>query len=341
MVGKVVDSKVEFKNAVGYLAFVMPKVEYDEKITKMIITGNDNEYLWGDISVQGITADAAPTTITWKSGGNKYKYIEVVPSGSDHFETGKTYYVAVYPNASLSKGIYVLLYNGTTTEPQNLKLLVRKTTKDIGMARNKVKKSKMETIARSEWYSMIELDSSDGSGKVYMSPYNLGARATIEQYLDYAKDVTPKYQYNSYKDTFGNYYAWGEIDTKSEYTAENYTVKSSSSFQDAATANWGPDWRMPTPTEIEKNKSNSHIQLLPACGYYEGTSRENGATDEIRNTLGYYWTRYNGVNSQAYFTNTVSLTNNEFHGTNAIVTYFMLESGFKGYEGMNITPVLK
>ena len=56
---------------------------------------------------------------------------------------------------------------------------------------------------------------------------------------------------------YGNYYAWGEITTKTEYTRKNsYTcgkqmkdIKGDSKY-DAARANWGGSWRLPTKEEL-------------------------------------------------------------------------------------------
>ena len=53
---------------------------------------------------------------------------------------------------------------------------------------------------------------------------------------------------------YGNYYAWGETETKDEYTSDYSVTYGDSSIDDfagnatydAATANWGSSWRMPT-----------------------------------------------------------------------------------------------
>lgn len=57
---------------------------------------------------------------------------------------------------------------------------------------------------------------------------------------------------------YGNYYVWGEISIKSEYSEENYTIKykrtsdmSGNSIFDTAGVNWGGGWRMPTKEEFE------------------------------------------------------------------------------------------
>ncbi len=57
----------------------------------------------------------------------------------------------------------------------------------------------------------------------------------------------------------GNYYAWGETSTKSSYTESNsktygkqmYDIKGNSQY-DAARANWGGSWRLPTKTECQE-----------------------------------------------------------------------------------------
>ena len=60
----------------------------------------------------------------------------------------------------------------------------------------------------------------------------------------------------------GNYFAWGEIAEKSEYTSQNSTTTGESFSDisghisyDAARANWGGEWRMPTHAECQELKS--------------------------------------------------------------------------------------
>ncbi len=99
---------------------------------------------------------------------------------------------------------------------------------------------------------------------------------------------------------YGNYYAWGETTTKSSYTDENSVTDgqqisdfSGNSTYDAARANWGGSWRVPTIAEMEEleNKCtwtwtsqsgvncckvtgpNGNSIFLPAAGNCEGSSR--------------------------------------------------------------------
>jgi hypothetical protein len=130
---------------------------------------------------------------------------------------------------------------------------------------------------------------------------------------------------------YGNYYAWGETTTKSDYSWDTYkygsrynvltkycndanygkdsftdTLTTLELADDAATANWGGNWRMPTITEwqelrencswiwtddynntgvagdIVKSKNGNSI-FLPAAGYYFGKDLINA------NKYGLYW----------------------------------------------------
>lgn len=119
---------------------------------------------------------------------------------------------------------------------------------------------------------------------------------------------------------YGDYFAWGETETKDDYSTSNsltYGV-SISDLQsrgiidgnnnltpqyDAATANWGGSWRMPTKDEMQElvdhcewewtqvngvngyrvTGTNSNSIFLPAAGYRHGSSL-NGAGN-----VGWYW----------------------------------------------------
>ena len=91
----------------------------------------------------------------------------------------------------------------------------------------------------------------------------------------------------------GNYYAWGEIEMKSNYNSDNYALneknikKNNVSFQDVVKKELGNSWRIPTMEEIEElinkcqwewevrngNKGyriigpNGNSIFLPICGY--------------------------------------------------------------------------
>ena len=103
----------------------------------------------------------------------------------------------------------------------------------------------------------------------------------------------------SVSEEYGNYYAWGEIETKTEYTIENSVTHgvhmsdiSGASEHDAARANWGSTWRLPTKADHEEIieyctwiwlkhndvwgyriiGTNGNYIFIPASGYLRGTS---------------------------------------------------------------------
>lgn len=123
---------------------------------------------------------------------------------------------------------------------------------------------------------------------------------------------------------YGYYFAWGETSTKSTYTEENSkTYKrnmgdiSGNPNYDAARANWGGSWRMPTKKECEELKTkckwtwttsggnkgykvvgpNGNSIFLPAAGFRDGTSLYRAGA------YGSYWSSTPGgdVTPGAYY----------------------------------------
>ena len=109
---------------------------------------------------------------------------------------------------------------------------------------------------------------------------------------------------------YGNYYAWGETETKSEYTSDNSRTYdknmsdiSGNATYDVARSNWGGSWRLPTKAEMEELKDkctwtwtsqsgvkgykvtgpNGNSIFLPAAGFSYGSSRYSVGEG------GFYW----------------------------------------------------
>ena len=125
---------------------------------------------------------------------------------------------------------------------------------------------------------------------------------------------------------YGNYYAWGETSTKSSYDEDNSKTYGKSSYNydfggnaslDAARANWGGTWRLPTKAEARELKdkctwtwttqggkkgykvtgpSGQSIFLPAAGGRYESSLNYAGSD-------GYFWTStpYEGNAYRAYY----------------------------------------
>ena len=121
-------------------------------------------------------------------------------------------------------------------------------------------------------------------------------------------------------EAYGDYFAWGETETKTNYTWNNYkfTTDGGTTFtkytetdgklkldpeDDAAAVNWGGKWRMPTQvnwTELRENCTwtwtsrngvngyevkgkNGNSIFLPAAGYRDGNKLS------YDNSYGNYW----------------------------------------------------
>ena len=133
-------------------------------------------------------------------------------------------------------------------------------------------------------------------------------------------------------DEYGDYFAWGETEIKSTFVGwESYKFNGTSGFtkynssdnkvildsgDDAATANWGGNWRMPTRTEFEellenctwtyyvaqngvKGKKvvgpNGNYIFLPAGG------NESGGENELIGYSGWYYSSSLGIIDDWYY----------------------------------------
>ncbi len=148
---------------------------------------------------------------------------------------------------------------------------------------------------------------------------------------------------------YGNYYAGGETTTKSEYTEgncktynKNLSDIAGNPQYDAARANWGSPWRMPTKKEMQElvdkctwtwttidghngykvtSKTNGNSIFLPAAGWRHGSSSLNVGE------LGLYWS------SSPYESGTHSAYSLGFYGG-----YHRVDWGNR-YGGRSVRPV--
>ena len=124
---------------------------------------------------------------------------------------------------------------------------------------------------------------------------------------------------------FGDYFAWGETETKTEFTESTYrfyngpgsytkynTSDGLTQLQpedDAATANWGSQWRMPTSAEWQELIGHT-VQLYTTLNGVNGmlcTGRNGNSvffpdTSRITGLYGAYWSNKLSTSvSSAYF----------------------------------------
>lgn len=165
---------------------------------------------------------------------------------------------------------------------------------------------------------------------------------------------------------FGDYFAWGEIAPKDTFTKENYICSNGKLYNagidtlfsisghpelDAATANWGGSWRMPTRQEWEelvflcdweygskggergfivKSKKNDASIFLPEAGH--GNNKWRG--------MGFYWTSTmcGSVYDDSSYAFIFSDSGHEIAGID-VDENDLVPNGYEVYEGFSVRPV--
>ena len=147
---------------------------------------------------------------------------------------------------------------------------------------------------------------------------------------------------------YGDYYAWGEIETKGEYSNENSKARgksigdiSGNSNYDVARAKWGGNWRMPTMEELEELNSkctwqwttqkgingykvtgpNGNSIFLPAAGCRDGSSLDGVERD------GFYWS---STPDDSNYYDCLLIFSSSYHNVDMIPCY----------SGLSVRPVL-
>ncbi len=149
---------------------------------------------------------------------------------------------------------------------------------------------------------------------------------------------------------YGNYYAWGEVVPKDEYTSENSVTYgeffrdiSGNARLDAARANWGGTWRMPTATEIDElvnnctwtwtainsingykvTGPNGNSIFFPAAGYRGESSLYSAGS------RGYYWSSTSFEDDSRYRLSYLLYFNSSSHSRDYSIRY----------DGRSVRPV--
>ncbi len=111
------------------------------------------------------------------------------------------------------------------------------------------------------WQAYVDL----GNPSCYYATRNIGANSSTQ---------------------YGSYFAWGETYTKNSFTNSSYSNSASSissdltPSQDAARANWGGSWRMPTDEELNWLRWNCTWTRDSSSGGYTLTSKISGYTNK-------------------------------------------------------------
>ena len=115
---------------------------------------------------------------------------------------------------------------------------------------------------------------------------------------------------------YGNYYSWGETETKTDYQESTYTYTESPSVlpldKDAAAVNMGGAWRMPTDAEWLELKDNCTWtwEMSNDKGGYRITSKTNGYSIYLPAAGGYFNTLLYGTGTYGAYCSSSLNTDN-------------------------------
>ena len=293
--GKELDN-MQFRNVCGGIKFTLSRAD----VTKVTLKGNNNENLAGKVNVV-LSDDGEISSSINESGASKE--IELTPKEGNTFAQGKPYYIVMLPQ-TLSKGITV------TFELENANPIVYDRSEAVTIKRSVfgVKENIDPGFAEHEF---VDLGLPSG---LLWATCNIGASKPEE---------------------VGDFFAWGETKSKASYTWNNYKYctdgvgdrfskyVSSPAYgpdgvyydrldtlepvDDAATVNWGPDWRMPTASDFNELKENCERSWINDSGI-QLTSKKNGKSillpfakpqkegSQFSTDGGYYWSSKLGGN---------------------------------------------
>ena len=255
------------------------------------------------VKIQGEAMAGTSYALQYNQGKNEYEFV-VTKSGNDCIDVKgapRNSYIVMFPNGKETAVLEGIKRDGTV------------------MGINFIKEIEANTLYYKQgdngalpmpWFKI-----SDGPSDQY-EYVDLGLPSGVKWATHNVGATSPEGK--------GDYYAWGEVDTKKPYTIENYIHKnvdlgdiSGKEKYDAATANWGGKWRMPTQTEMQELRDNCTWTSTTVNGItgYKITSNKNSNSiflpgagvykEGIGGNACYYWTSTpsSGSTSTAYATN--------------------------------------
>ena len=150
---------------------------------------------------------------------------------------------------------------------------------------------------------------------------------------------------------YGNYYAWGETTTKKEYNygeCASYYMSwgdiGGNSSRDAATANWGGGWRLPTKTEFEELLRECTWEWTTQNGHngYKMTSKKNGNSIFLPAVGWRYGAGEDGVGLCGYYWSSTPLESSAYDAYRLFFNeYAHFVNWYGCYYGHSVRPVLE
>ena len=274
------DDNLYFQNLCGGLGV---RLYGDAHVSSITVMGVESESLNGQFAVFNEDLE------TSLCNGNNLVTLtcDVTLSPTD-----TTNFYAVLPVGVLHLGVIVEIYDGETMVGQ----IPFPESHDAQVVRNTIKSFRPVevTVGGGDEHAYVDLGLPSG---LLWATCNVGADAP---------------------EAYGDYFAWGETTPKDTYNWDTYQHYNGSDLtkytgsdglttlepsDDAATANWGSGWRMPTKAEFQELYNNTTVTwtqqdgvngrlftaangnslFLPAAGY-----RYGGSLDDAGG-YGYYW----------------------------------------------------
>ncbi|MBQ0157761.1 MAG: hypothetical protein KBS47_01950 [Bacteroidales bacterium] len=228
-----------FKNVCGLVKFTTT-----EPLAKVVFKGNGNEKVAGAVSI--VVGDTPTATGDAAS-------IELLPlSAATSFDAG-TYYISVLPQA-FANGFTLEAYKSASSTSADYALEI---STPIEVERSQILNvGKVDSSANvnANGHEFVDLGIEVDGKKVLWATMNVGATT---------------------KTGYGDYFAWGETEPKSDYSWATYKWGTSSAAltkytatdgktvleltDDAAHVNWGSDWVMPTRAELQALYDNTTL----------------------------------------------------------------------------------
>ena len=270
------DHNLKFKNVLGG---IMLQLKGTASIASISITGGGEEILCGTATV---TASDTETPAINMTGNGKTVTLDCGTGVQLNAETATSFVIAL-PPMTMTSGFTVVV---TDTDGKEMEI---KTTKSQTITRSNLLKMpavNYEGTVPSPTYAFVDLGLPSGT---LWATMNVGATSP-EDCGDFFAwgEINPKYE-TGYD--WSNYaYCNGSSDKMSKYNLEskygndgyydNKTILDMA--DDAANANWGGDWRMPTIEEIDELYSNCTWTwtTLNDVNGYKIQSLQNGYTDK-------------------------------------------------------------
>ncbi len=160
----------------------------------------------------------------------------------------------VLPVGALAEGFTLNVYNGGE-EP----IFSTDTDNDIRIVLNQVNMMPEVTVALVPEHEYVDLGLPSG---LLWATCNVGANAP-EEYGDYFSwgETQPKSDYNWNTYQYGSYNTMTKYCTNASYGYDGFTDNLATLLpeDDAATANWGNGWRMPTKEEFQELYDNTTV----------------------------------------------------------------------------------